>query len=153
MRRHGHDAAPRREPRATIAGADGARLARQAHLQFSEADFDLGEIVLRDDLRQPVDHGDVDKALRRLVGLRAGRLLHFVSLVSGRDVLVNNWAFVYPADPGKESATRRRHSCSARPYPDVMKRHAAVRRDAVVADQHVDSPSVEKGGWAAKRLR
>jgi hypothetical protein len=60
-------------------------------------------------------------------------------------VLVN-WVFVYPADPGKESATRRFRSPSAHPYPDIMKRHAAVRRDAVVANQRVDTPPVENGG-------
>jgi hypothetical protein len=60
-------------------------------------------------------------------------------------VLVN-WVFVYPADPGKESATRRFRSPSAHHCPDIMKRHAAVRRDAVVANQRVYSPLVEKGG-------
>ena len=61
------------------------------------------------------------------------------------DVTVNKRAFVYPADRRKESAMRRRDSCSARPHADVMERHAAMRSDAVVAREDVDPPAVEKG--------
>src|SRR5580700_9194982 len=65
---------------------------------------------------------------------------------TGIDAPVNNRAFVYPDDPGKESAPSGRSSCPARPYADVVKRCAAERRDAVVADENVDSPPVKKGG-------
>lgn len=59
-------------------------------------------------------------------------------------MLVNNWNFVYRANPGKESVIARRRSRSARPYTDVVKRNAAVRSHAVVADKRVDSPPVEE---------
>ena len=39
-------------------------LARQANPQVSQADFNLGEIVLLHDLREPVDGDRVNKALR-----------------------------------------------------------------------------------------
>jgi hypothetical protein len=74
------------------------------------------------------------------VGAPDGFFISFRSRGEG-DVLVNNCDFVYRANPGKESAIRRR-SRSARPHTDVMKRHAAMRSDAVVADKRVDSPPV-----------
>src|SRR5579872_530784 len=64
----------------------------------------------------------------------------------GTDVAVNKRAFVYPASHGKESAMKGCRSCPARPDADVMKRRAAVRSHAVVADEDVDPPAVEKRG-------
>ena len=120
-------------------------LARQTHLQVAEADLDFAQIVFRHDLCKLVDRSDVDKTLRG-PSVCAPDGFFIFSLATGTDAPVNNWAFVYPADPGKESATSRRGSCPARPDADVVKRHAAVRSDAVVAHEDVDSPSVKKGG-------
>jgi hypothetical protein len=64
-------------------GSRRRSVACETHLQVSEADLDLAQIVLRHDLCELVDRSDVDETLRRPVGLRAGRLLHFPSLAQG----------------------------------------------------------------------
>ena len=79
-------------------------LARQAHPQVSKADFDLVEIVLLHDFREPVDGDRRQQGFaqtRRFAGRTASS---FRFARAGRGVLGNNWNFVYLADPGKESA-------------------------------------------------
>ena len=67
-------------------------------------------------------------------------------------MLINNRIFVYPANPGKESTISGRRSGSARPDACVVKCDAAMRSDAVVADERVDSPPVEKSRRGPKAL-
>jgi len=118
-----------------LACTAGARLARHTHLQVAKADLDLTQIVLRHDPCELVYRSDVDETLHRPVGLQARRLLHFFLAREQESTRGQHRAFVYPDDPGKESAPIRRGSCPARPYADIVKRCAAVGSDAVVAYQ------------------
>ena len=94
--------------RGYVRGSRRRSLARQTHLQVSEADLDLAQIVLRHDLCELVDRSDVDETLRRPVGLRAGRLLHCLSLArgNGRDRSTSGLSYI-PRDPGQRKRDER----------------------------------------------
>ena len=101
-------------------------LARQTHLQVSETDLELAQVVFRHDPCELVDRSDLDKTLRRPSVCTPDGFFIFIRSRTGTDALVNNRAFVYPADPGKESALSRSGSCPAR--PDTRHRETPRRR-------------------------
>ena len=70
-------------------------------MQLAEIDLDLGQIVFGDHLGELVDRDDIDKALGRLLGSGAGRLLHGGLLGLERDGFVGVGQSLYHARPGK----------------------------------------------------
>ena len=126
--------------------AGGRSLARQAHLQVAEADLDLAQIVFRHDLRELVDRQRhrQDFAQTRRFARRTASSFAFAREQEPTPRSTIGLSYIPPIRAKKVRRVRC-GSCPARPYADVVKRNPAIRSDAVVADEDVDSPAVKKG--------